>query len=63
MALFTRMLLTVSSSSSSSQPDPEESVEDVEAEPDLEFPFALFQDIHLIWIILADNLNYDLLFI
>ena len=33
------MLLTASSSSSSSQPNPdfEESVEDVEAEPDLEF--------------------------
>ena len=40
------MLLTASSSSSSSQPDPdlEESVEDVESEPDLEFQFALFQD-------------------
>ena len=40
------MLLTASSSSSSSQPDPDlkESVEDVEAEPDLEFQFALFQD-------------------
>ena len=40
------MLLTASLSSSSSQPDPdlEESVEDVEAEPDLGFQFALFQD-------------------
>ena len=40
------MLLTASSSSSSSQPDPdlEESVEDVEAEPDFEIQFALFQD-------------------
>ena len=40
------MLLTASSSCSSSQPDPdlEESVEDVEAEPDLEFQFALFQN-------------------
>ena len=40
------MLLTASSSSASSQPDPdvEESVEDVEAEPHLEFQFALFQD-------------------
>ena len=40
------MLLTSSSSSSSSQPDPdlEESVEDVEAEPDLEFQLALLQD-------------------
>ena len=40
------MLLTASSLSSSSQSDPdlEESVEDVEAEPDLEFQFALLQD-------------------
>ena len=40
------MLLTASSSSSSSKLDPdlEESVEDVEAEPDLEFQFALFQN-------------------
>ena len=40
------MLLTPSLSSSSSRPDPdlEESVEGVEAEPDLEFQFALFQD-------------------
>ena len=40
------MLFTASSSSSSSQPDPdlEESVEDVEAVPDLEFQFAFFQD-------------------
>ena len=40
------MLLTASLSSSSSQADPdlEESVEDVEAEPDLEFQFAFFQD-------------------
>ena len=40
------MSLTASSSSSKSQPDPdlEESVEDVEAEPDLKFQFALFQD-------------------
>ena len=40
------MLLTASSLSSSSQPDPdlEESVENVETEPDLEFQFALFQD-------------------
>ena len=40
------MLLTASSSSSSSQPDSdfEEFVEDVDAEPDLEFQFALFQD-------------------
>ena len=40
------MLLTASSSSSSNQYDPdlEESVEDVEAEPDLEFQFAFFQD-------------------
>ena len=40
------MLLTALSSSSSSQPNPdlEESVEDVEAEPDLEFKFAFFQD-------------------
>ena len=40
------MLLTATSSSSSSQPDPdlEESVENVEAEPDLEFQFAHFQD-------------------
>ena len=39
------MLLTASSSSSS-QPDPdlEEYVEDVQAEPGLEFQFALFQD-------------------
>ena len=44
MLLF--MLLTASSSSSSSQPDSDldESVEDVEAEHDLEFQFALFQD-------------------
>ena len=42
------MLLNASSSSFSSQPDPdlEESVEDVEAEPDLEFKIALFQDDH-----------------
>ena len=54
------MLLTASSSSSSSQPDPdlEESVEDVEAKPGLEFQFAFFQDDQLI---LADNLNFDLL--
>ena len=40
------MLLTASSLSSLSKPGPdlEESVEDVEAEPDLEFQFALFQD-------------------
>ena len=40
------MLLTASSSSSSSQPDPDlkESVENVEAKPDLEFQFAFFQD-------------------
>ena len=40
------MLLTASSSSSSSQHDPDlgKSVEDVEAEPDLEFQFAFFQD-------------------
>ena len=40
------MLLTASSSSSSSQPAPdiEESAEDVEAEPDLEFQIAFFQD-------------------
>ena len=40
------MLLTASSSSSSSQPDPdlEESVEDIEAEPDLEFQLTFFQD-------------------
>ena len=38
------MLLTASSSSSSSQPDLEESVKDVEAEPDLEFQFTFFQD-------------------
>ena len=40
------MILTESSSSSSSQPDSdlEESVEDVEAKPDLEFQFAFFQD-------------------
>ena len=40
------MLLTASSSSSSSQPDPdlEEPAEDVEAEPNLEFQFALFKD-------------------
>ena len=40
------MLLTASLSSFSSQPDPEtkKSVEDVEAEPDLEFQFAFFQD-------------------
>ena len=40
------MLLTASSSSSSSQPDPdlEEPAEDVEAEPSLEFQFALFKD-------------------
>ena len=39
------MLLTASSSSSSqSDPDLEESVEDVQAEFDLEFQFALFQD-------------------
>ena len=44
--LFTCMLLTASSSFSTSQPDPdlEESVEDVEDEPDLDFQFALFQD-------------------
>ena len=51
------MLLTASSSSSSSQPDLylEESVEDVEAEPDLEFQFALFK----FGFFLADNLNFD----
>ena len=40
------MLLTTSSSSSLSQADTdlEESVADVEAEPDLEFQFAPFQD-------------------
>ena len=40
------MLLTESSSSYSSQPDPdlEEPAEDVEAEPKLEFQFALFKD-------------------
>ena len=40
------MLLTASSSSSSSQPDPdlEEPVDDVEAEPDLDIQFVLFQD-------------------
>ena len=40
------MLLTASSSSSSSQPDLDlkNYVEDVEAEPDLEFQFVLFQD-------------------
>ena len=40
------MLLTESSSSSSSQLDPglKESVKDVEAEPNLEFRFAFFQD-------------------
>ena len=40
------MWLPVSSLSSSSQPYPdlEESVKDVEAEPDLDFKFALFQD-------------------
>ena len=40
------MLLTASSSSFSSQTDTEleESVEDVEAEPDLKFQFAFFQD-------------------
>ena len=40
------MLLTASSLSSSSQPDPdlEESVEDVETEPDLKFQFDLLQD-------------------
>ena len=40
------MLLTALLSSSSSQfdPDLEESVEDVEAEPNLEFQFAFFQD-------------------
>ena len=61
------MLLTASSSSSSSQPDSDlkKSVEDVEAEPDLEFQFAFFQDDHWsIWFgfFLADNLNFDLLF-
>ena len=42
------MLLTAWSSSFSSQPDPdlEESVEGVEAEPDLEFQLSLFQDDH-----------------
>ena len=40
------MLLTASSSSLSSQPHPdlEESAEDVEAEPNLEFQFALFKE-------------------
>ena len=40
------MLLTALSSSYSSQPDPdlEEPAEDVEAEPDLDFQFPLFQD-------------------
>ena len=44
MVLF--MLLTASSSFSSSQPDPdfEELAEDVKAEPNLEFQFALFKD-------------------
>ena len=44
MVLF--LLLTASSSSSSRQPDPdlEEPAEDVEAEPNLEFQFALFKD-------------------
>ena len=42
------MLLTAPSSSSSSQPDPdlEEPAEDVEAEPNLEFQYALFKDDH-----------------
>ena len=46
MVLF--MLLTAPSSSSSSQPDPdlEEPAEDVEAEPNLEFQYALFKDDH-----------------
>ena len=60
------MLLTASLSSSSSQPDPdlEESVEDVEAETDLKFQFALFQDGQFdLDFFLADNLNFDLLFI
>ena len=49
------MLLTASSSSSSSQPDPdlEESVEDVEAEPDLEFHSLSSKMINLIWIFLS----------
>ena len=40
------MLLTASTTSFSSQPDPdlEESIEDVEAEADLEFQLAFFQD-------------------
>ena len=40
------MLLNASLSFSSSQPDSDlkESVENVEAEPDLEFQFAFFQD-------------------
>ena len=38
------MLLAASSSSSSSQPDLEEPAEDVEAEPNLEFQFALYKD-------------------
>ena len=44
MVLF--MLLTASSSSSSSHPDPdlEEPAEDIEAELNLEFEFALFKD-------------------
>ena len=56
-------MLLNASPSSSSQPDPdlEESVEDVEAEPELEFQFALSKMINLIWILLADNLNFDLL--
>ena len=60
------MLLTASLSSSSSQPEPdlEESVEDVEAEPDLEFQFALFHDDQFdLDFFLADNLSFDLLFI
>ena len=49
------MLLTASSSSYWNQPDPdlEEPAEDVEAEPNLEFQFALFKLINLIWIFLS----------
>ena len=63
MVLF--MLMTASSSSSSSQPDPdfEEPTEDVGAEPDLKFQFALFQDDQSDLEFLADNSTFDLLFI
>ena len=55
MLLF--ILLTASLSSSVSQPDPDfdKPAEDVEAEPNLEFQFALFQDDQSNLNFLADN--------